>query len=103
MGNKYAEAYCSNKPAANVLESLFDALQTFAPPYAYFGAHEGDGSDYGYWLDSSFADEFDGLKVDDLSEVPDDYEGEVLEVNDHGNMTLYVSSNGTYKEIWGVV
>lgn len=33
----------------------------------------------------------------------DDYEGEWLHVNDHGNCTLYVRTNGADKEIWSVV
>lgn len=84
-------------------EVLFDALQRFAPPYAYFGSSEGDGSDYGYWLTSEIDDTFDGIKVNSTADVPADYSGEVLFVNDHGNMTLYIANNGELTEIWSVV
>ena len=35
--------------ASWILECLFDALNDHAPDGHYFGAHEGDGSDYGFW------------------------------------------------------
>ena len=31
------------------VENLFDVLNTYAPEGYYFGATEGDGSDYGFW------------------------------------------------------
>ena len=86
-----------------LLEELFDILGNFAPPYFYFGEHPGDGSDYGFWIIEDFQQDFDGLKVADLSEVPDAYEGEVLHVNDHGNTSLYVADKGKLKEIRSVV
>jgi len=33
-----------------LLDDLFDALGEIAPEGAYFGATEGDGSDFGFWL-----------------------------------------------------
>jgi hypothetical protein len=96
--------YDSEDSSFDLNECLFDALDTYALPYFYFGAHPGDGSDYGFWLSEHLEDDFDGLKVNDLSEVPANYSGEVLLVNDHGNMSLYIKSrNGRVREIWSVV
>lgn len=33
------------------LEELFDVLTEYAPDGFYFGAHQGNGSDYGFWED----------------------------------------------------
>jgi hypothetical protein len=86
-----------------IVEALFDALNEYAPPYGYFGSHPGDGADYGFWLCEDFQTDFDGLQVSDTSEVPRDYVGEVLHVNDHGNCTLYVARKGKLREVWAVV
>lgn len=39
----------NSEDATMLLESLFDTLDLYAPDGYYFGAHPGDGSDYGYW------------------------------------------------------
>ena len=87
----------------DMLNSLFDALSLFAATGFYFGSHPGDGADYGYWLSEFFVEDFDGLTVSDTGDVPKGYRGEVLHVNDHGNVTLYVASRKGLREVWGIV
>lgn len=81
--------YEDQDACAYVIEDLFDALGDFAPPYTYFGAHEGDGSDFGYWP------MVDAESLADASEA-----GYRVEVTDHGNVSLY---DGDGVEIWAVV
>lgn len=92
-----------NNDVPYLMENLFDALDNFAPPYCYFGAHQGDGSDYGFWPSEFIENDFDGIKVADTADVPKGFKGDVLYVNDHGNMTLYYSNGRTLKEIWSIV
>ena len=99
-----AQAEKAEEVASEVVAELMDALTEFAPPYTYFGACDGDGADYGFWLLVDWKCSFDGLQVGDTSEVPRDYRGEVMLVNDHGNMTLYVSNGrGKLREVWDLV
>jgi len=100
-----------SEDAGYVLEELFDALNELAPSYCYFGAHEGDGSAYGFWPDYESVQmaihDGDMLCVDENARNQDtiagDYNGEWVHVNDHGNTTLYVRENGQDTEIWAIV
>jgi hypothetical protein len=44
-----ADEYYSSDESCYDLDALFDALDGYAPPGHYFGSHEGDGADYGFW------------------------------------------------------
>lgn len=96
-------SFSTQEDKDEVVIGLFDRLNEYCPSGVYFGSHPGDGSDYGFWIHESFFEDFDGLKVSDTSEVPSDYSGEVLHVNDHGNATLYVATEGKLEEVWSVV
>jgi hypothetical protein len=103
----------ATEEAAEIVNDLMDALNEYAPPYGYFGAHPGDGSDYGFWLDEEFQQRMrdDGvLELGAGDEVPEDElpakgkTREVLFINDHGNAEFgYVDDAGKFTEVWSVV
>lgn len=99
--------HCQEARSDILNEDLWDALNEHAAPYCYFGAHEGDGADYGFWIsfDSLEDDARYGevLKVDDMAEVDDDYRGYIMLVNDHGNVTLLSRTDTGDEEIWSCV
>lgn len=105
--NMEVKDYYDTEEADWDLETLFEMMEEYAPPYFYFGSHPSNGSDYGYWLGEDFEQDIidmGGIKVSDLSEIPKGYTGEVLEINDHGNCTLwYKSRNHRMAEMWSIV
>ena len=97
--------------ATETINDVIDALQEFAPPYCVIGMHEGDGSALGVWpcVNAAFEDD-EILQVNDGADIPPDYNGFALIVNERGNATL-VECYGPDEssefcetvEIWSVV
>lgn len=59
---------CRGDDAGCLMETLFDALDEFAPEGTYFGLHEGDGACYGFWSNAIPCEE---CGRDDLPLHPD--------------------------------
>lgn len=89
--------------ADNLRSDLEEALETFAPPYCYFGSNEGSESDLGFWPDLDTAQEELQTVIDPA--MLDEVDGsEALVVNDHGNVTLYArGSDLEWHEVWSIV
>lgn len=82
--------------ADEVVQSLSDALNQFAPAYCYFGAHEGDGSDFGFWPSRWGIDELPTVEDSDAAkELGEDCKS----VNDHGNVTVYGGDGSVLLEL----
>lgn len=89
-------AFYGSEFAADLVDRLIDELNEDLPPFVYFGAHPGDGSDFGYWFDSESFERsvFDKetFKTDELPDAcPEGYDC-VAVISDHGNVTLYDSN-----------
>jgi|TARA_Y100000310_G_scaffold197133_1_gene197207 hypothetical protein len=83
--------HCPYEPSETI-EQLMVKLEDEAPDYCYFGAIDGDGSDFGFWpcieLLEEEARHGEIQKVSDTSEADGTTEF-VMQVSDHGNVTLY--------------
>ncbi len=89
--------------ASELINDLSDALCQFAPPYCYFGAHCGDGSDFGFWPDMDAIEELPAIAGNSAeaiaAEQSDDFSTDVRYVNDHGNVTVYGADGSVLLEL----
>lgn len=86
-----------------VNEAFFNALEAFAPPYCYFGANEGDGSDFGYWPSMDAINDLpciaDNSPKAIAAEQSADWSTDIRYVNDHGNVTVYGADGSVILEL----
>lgn len=67
VGEDSSESAWNDEQACWTLESLIDRLQDAAPTGFYFGASEGDGACFGFWLSEDWSDALEhcGIAADD--------------------------------------
>ena len=71
--------------AADIVNDLIDALNEYAPSHTYFGAIEGDGSDFGWWGVTEY--DCETVRIDDENVI--DIECNIhIHTHDHGNTTV---------------
>jgi len=86
-----------------LVQKLMDYLNKFAAPYCYFGSHAGDSSDFGYWIDFERIEEcayFGECIVLNDAEIPEDYSGDAICINEHGNTLGYRVDKGQIVEVY---
>ena len=98
------DEWWSTGEAEEIINGLFDALDNFAPPFFYFGTHEGDGSDFGFWFSPDAFEQ--ACLAGEVFKVNGEWPASlpaceyVAKISDHGNVTLYDKKRN---EIWAIV
>ena len=78
--------------ADELVGKLMDGIQGYCPPFVFFGAHPGDGADFGFWPDWEALDQAMFQKYGESLIL--DVRGEetldttIIQVRDHGNVTV---------------
>ena len=90
--------------ASELINEIQDELQNHCPPFVYFGSLEGDGADFGYWVDmdalnEALVDPYFALIEGEIYQIPRDEEV-LIKRNDHGNVTVMDMERNV---LWAVV
>lgn len=89
-----------------MMESLCNVLNESGLLPPYLSAYETPHGEWGIWVDADQIREdlLEGELADRDVDVDDGFEGVAVEVNDHGNMTLWKFTPGNDPvELWGLV
>ena len=106
VGEREPLDYFETDDAEDDYETLCDIANDHTPDYCYFGSHEDDGADIGVWpvedlfLSGNRDGGYDGHIGHTRDQRTYPY---ALEVNDHGNATLYRRAGRRWIEVWSIV
>lgn len=95
--NWSADLAAEDRKMADLCRDLWNALDSYLPPYTYAGPSEGDGALFGVWpsLDAYIPKYPAGYSPNGV--------GDCYEVTDHGNVSCGCRRrNGTWVEYWSV-
>lgn len=98
----HVAGYYDSEQANDDCTALFDILDAHCPDFCTFGAHDWDGSDYGVWPSLDAVEDSSDVFKGDYRDAPKSARY-ALEVNDHGNATLYRRAGNRWVECWSVV
>lgn len=98
---------CQTGDDSEILEEMFNLLNSYIPDYCYLGSTSGDGADIGVWpIEELFNNHsvggYDGCIASSREEALPEHT-HALEVNDHGNSTLWRRSGRRWVEVWSIV
>jgi len=86
------------------VDGLIEALNAICPPFVYFGTLKGDGSDFGFWADWDSLEEANynanNAQLTRGYDFEIEEEGIIVNINDHGNVTVYDMDRN---ELWSCV
>lgn len=85
-----------SEEASDLVSSMIDELNEHAPAYCYFGANEGDGSDFGFWPSMEAIEELPRIQNVEGEYIPAE---DHAYVNDHGNVTVYAADGSVILEL----
>ena len=95
--------------ASELINEIQDELQNHCPPFVIFGAHPGDGADFGFWPDMERIQEtLTEATTGHTLTLPRNGEwewtleddGVIIATNDHGNVTVMDLERNV---LWAVV
>ncbi len=99
------DKFYADQDDQSVIDDLSDALNKFCPPFVYFGTLEGDGSDFGFWVDRDAIQEAIDptsclVRINANGDYVLEEDGVIVQVSDHGNVTVMDLERNV---IWSVV